>query len=186
MIKFNFKLSQGGRGIRRAAQRIADRNRVAAMRATNTTGRKVRTQVKRATADLLNIPQKLLRSREIPASRRRIAYEYRLYRREYQPRILKGTRFRPHKGQRRGADKSVGVLRMRAYGKQQTFDPVMRVRTPRGDRYLLLHGHHRRPTRVMGTWLKADYRAAAALKKTIGPKWRIEYRRQIKLLLGRP
>ena len=178
-------LAQGGRGIRRASIRITRDTETAALRATNRAGRWGRTRVRRELAKLLNVPQKSLRDHERRASnRKRPTYVYTIFRRQYGLHELRGVRFRPYVGQRRGGAAMVGKLRFRAYGKQQAFERVMRRHTRRGVQYLLLppEGSNNAPKRVMGTWVKEGYRGPAAVQKQIPRVWRKEFRRQRKLL----
>ena len=170
------------RFLRRKVGRMSGNTTLAAVRASNRVGRWGRTRVRRQLSALLNVPQKRLRTREIRATRYKPNYEFRVYRREYPVRELRGVRFRPYKGQSRGASASVGKLRFSAYGKQQTFDRTMRLKKGGKDSYVLLHEDNRRPTRVMGTWIKADYREPTVLKAELPKRWRVEFRRQQKLL----
>ena len=170
------------RFMRRKTGRMSNRTMLAAVRASNRVGRWGRTRVRRELSSLLNVTQKRLRTREIRATQHKPSYEFRIYRREYPVRELRGVRFRPYKGQSRGAAAAVGKLRFRAYGKQQTFDRTMRLKKGGKDSYVLLHEENRRPTRVMGTWIKADYRAPAEIKEGLPKRWRVEFRRQQKLL----
>ena len=173
------------RFLRRTTARLSRNVQLAAVRATNKAGRWGRTRVRRALSELLNVAQKRLRAREIRATRRRIHYEYRIYRREFPPRLLKGTRFRPYRGQARAAANHVGTLRIKAYGKQQKFEQVLRIQGPRGPRYLLLREDGRRPQRVMGTWVKSYYRGPAKLKKKVRDQFSREFARQYRLLSTR-
>ena len=185
--RLTFRLEAGGRGFRKAARRITRDTERAALRATNRAGRWGRTRVRRELSQLLSIPAKSIRDFERRASAgKRPVYIYRVYRREYHVSTLKGVRFRPYRGQsREGARvEAVGRLRYRAYGKQHTFERVMRRRTHKGLQYLLLppQGSSRRPKRVMGTWVKEGYRGPRAVKKQIPREWRKEFRRQRRLL----
>ena len=173
------------RFLRRTQARLSRNVQLAAVRASNKAGRWGRTRVRRELGALLNVAQKRLRAREIRATKRRIFYEFRVYRREFPPRILKGTRFRPYRGQARAASSHVGTLRIKAYGKTQVFEQVLRIQTPKGPRYLLLREDGRRPNRVMGTWVKSNYRGPAKLKKQVRDQFSREFARQYRLLSNR-
>ena len=182
---FKVTLAEGGRGIARASKRFTRNTEIAALRATNRAGRWGRTRVRRELSKLLNVPAKNLRDSERRASsRRRPTYRYTAFRREYTVRELRSVRFRPYPGQRRGGGKMVGRLRFRAYGKQQTFDRVMRRHGRRGVQFLLLppEGSSGQPKRVMGTWVKEGYKGPAAVQKQLPREFRKEFRRQRKLL----
>ena len=173
------------RFLQRTARRLTSNVQLAAVRATNKAGRWGRTRVRRALSELLNVAQKRLRAREIRATRRRIHYEYRIYRREFPPSTMKGVRFRPYRGQGRNSANHVGTLRIKAYGKQQKFEQVLRIQGPRGPRYLLLRDDGRRPNRVMGTWIKSGYHAPAKIKKRVRDQFSREFARQYRLLSAR-
>ena len=177
-VKFKFSLAQGGRGLRRWADKGKKNVQTAAYRATNKTGRWGRTQVKREVAKLLNISQKSLRSKEYrSSSRRRPAYRYTIFRREYHIRELRSVRFHAYKGG------DVGKLRYRAYGKKIVLDRVMKRSGSRGVEYMLLPKVATgRPARVMGPWVKKDYREPRRFKREIPKRFRREFRRQIKML----
>ena len=181
-VKLKVSLAQGGRGLRRWADKGKKRTQTAALRATNTAGRWGRTQVKREVVKLLNVPQKELRSKEYrAASRRRPVYRFTIFRREYHVRELRSVRFRPYKG---GA--GAGKLRFRAYGKKIVIDRVMKRPSSKGDKYVILPKVATgRPKRVMGPWVKKNYREPRRLKKELPKRFRKEFRRQIKMMKKR-
>ena len=178
-IQFRFSLAQGGKGLRRWADKGKKNVQTAAYRATNKTGRWGRTQIKREVAKLLNISQKSLRSKEYrSSSRRRPVYRYTIFRREYHIRELRSVRFHAYKG-----GGGAGKLRYRAYGKRIVLDRVVKRPGSKGDKYLLLPKTTTgRPSRVMGPWVKKDYRAPRRFKREIPKRFRREFRRQIKML----
>ena len=180
-------LKYQGRRLKKKMRAANARTTMAAVRATNTTGRWARTRVRREITDLLNITQKKLRATEIRATRRKLSYEYRVYRRQYPLRDLKGVRFRPYTGQTRSEASvaAVGVLRFKAYGKQQVFERVLRRQGARGVSYTLLGDDSRRATRVHGPWVKSDYEGPKTVKRQIRRRFRREFRRQRELLAQR-
>ena len=180
-------LSQNGAGIKRYARKAKQRVDIAALRATNKAGRWGRTRVRRDVAKLINVPQKMLRDSERRASSRtRPVYEYTLFRRAYPVRALRNVRFRAYPNQQSGgAGPQVGRLRFRAYGKTMNFERVLRKPGKRGPTYVLLPRGGRPATRVFGPWVKANYEGPAKVKEQLPVQFRLEFRRQMKLLRRR-
>ena len=174
-------LKFGGRRLKERMRKASTNTQLANVYALNRAGRWARTRIRRDLSDLLSVSQKMLRMKEIRAHRKNPRYELRFYRREYPIALLKGTKFRPRKGQSRAAASTVAVgrLRFRVYGHQIEFEQVRRTRKGGRVQYMLIADAWRRARRVMGTWVKADYREPRAVKKQIGPQWRREFRRQM-------
>ena len=180
--KLTFKWAQKGRGLRRWADKASKRVETASVRATNKAGRWGRTQVKREVTKLLNIPQKELRSTERRASsRKRPVYRYTIHRREYPIRELRGVRFHAYAG-----GEGAGKLTFRAYGKKIVLKRVIKKTGGKGDKYLLLPKvASGRPKRVMGPWVKRDYREPKRIKREIPKRFKKEFRRQMAMLKKR-
>ena len=143
------------------------------MRATNRTGKWAGTQVRRKLAKLLNVKYGEIAFREHLAYPRQVRASYKMviYRKHFRVEKLKGTRFKPSKNR-----PNVGTLRFKAYGKKQIFRPGLVIK---GRFYLLKRG--RRPRRVHGSWLNADYLQSLSVKEEIIPRWLAEFDRQMRL-----
>ena len=175
-------LARGGAGIRRWSKNTVKKVDRAASRATRNVGRKGRTGVRKEVARLVNVPPKHLRGREWYKKRKSgLTFNFRIYRREYQIAELKNTRFNPYAG----GDGSVGTLRFTAYGKRHTFRNVRQKMGRHGYRYSLIGDGGRRGRRIMGTWVKEDYRKARRIKLLLPRRWKTEFRRQLKKTRGR-
>lgn len=178
-------LQYGMRRVRRRMRRVARDTEIANVRALNRSGRWARTRIRREISRLLNVPQKILSQTEIRATRRKPTYEFRLYRKEYPVRRLKGVRFRPYRGQRRESRAHAGVLRFRAYGHDVVLERVLRYQGARGVRYRLLPDDGRKGRRVHGTWLKADYAQPKKIKRGVRAQYRKNFREQMRILKER-
>ena len=181
-------LKFGGRRLKERMRKLSTNTQLANVYALNRAGRWARTRTRRALSDLLNVTQKTLRMKEIRAHRRNPRYELRFYRREYPIAQLKGTRFRPYKGQSRSAASTaaVGLLRFKGYGHQIELERVLRTRKGGRTTYTLLADAARRGKRVMGTWIKEGYREPRKVKAQTRIVYLKEFRRQRARLARRP
>ena len=189
MIKFSFKWSQGGRGIRRAAKRIADRTRKATARTANIVGKAVRIEAREALAKQLGVPPAVVRRVESvrPAYQgsKTPAYTISWTAKGLPVRRAKATKFEPYKGSKRGkGQRGRLVTRHWRAGKRIVLEGVVRIGRGRGAGFALAETSRHDERGVGGPKVSRGSRPSRSaldpIRKIIPRRFKREFRAQLR------